>query len=86
MAIWRAPTGATVGTPVTLDGTGSNGNAPLSCTWSFENQDGSTIWETQTGCKLQKTFQYVGTKYVKLIVRDADGDTNSNKQSFFVSQ
>jgi hypothetical protein len=69
---------------VTLDGTASKGDGPLSCTWSFEDADGGTIWETVTGCKLRKTFRVSGAKYVKLIVRDADGDTDSNKQSFGV--
>ena len=71
----------TTGTPVTLDGTRSTGNGPLTCTWSFENNNGSIIWETLTGCKLVKTFKYADTKYVNLIVRDADGDTNSLKLS-----
>jgi Right handed beta helix region/PKD domain len=84
-AVWAAPSSATVGTPVTLDGTASSGDGSLSCTWSFENEDGSTIWETQTGCKLQKAFTVADTKYVKLIVRDADGDTDSDKQSFRVT-
>jgi hypothetical protein len=84
-AIWTAPSGATVGTPVTLDGTSSQGDAPLACSWSFENQDGSTVYETQTGCQIQKTFQVVGTKYVKLTVTDIDGDTSSNKQTFDVA-
>jgi hypothetical protein len=73
-----------VATTVTLDGTRSKGNGPLSCTWSFENQDGSAVWETQSGCKLDKTFLTPGTKYVELAVRDADGDTDSSKQSFSV--
>jgi hypothetical protein len=85
-AIWTAPTGKTVGTPVVLDGTASTGDDPLSCTWSFENSDGSILWEPPiTGCTIQKTFQYAGMKYVKLTVRDADGDTDSDKQSFAVS-
>jgi Right handed beta helix region/PKD domain/Bacterial Ig domain len=86
VAIWTAPSGVTVGNPVWLDGTRSTGNGTLSCTWSFEDDDGSIIWETQTGCRLQKAFAAADTKYVKLIVRDADGDTDSNKQSFVVTR
>ncbi len=71
---------------MTLDGSASKGDGPLVCTWSFEDQAGSTVYETLTGCKLSKTFQTTGTKYVKLTVRDADGDTNSNKQSFNVAR
>ena len=69
----------------TLDGTRSTGDGPMSCTWSFENQNGSTVYETLTGCTLKKAFQTTGVKYVKLTVRDNDGDTNTNKQSFTVS-
>jgi hypothetical protein len=85
-AVWTAPSGAVVGTAVTLDGTSSTGDGTLSCSWSFENQDGSIIWETQTGCKLSKTFTVADTKYVKLTVTDADGDTSSNKKSFAVAE
>jgi hypothetical protein len=70
---------------VTLDGTASKGDGTLSCTWTFEDQDGSTVYETLTGCRLSKAFRVTGTKYVKLTVRDADGDTDSNKKSFNVS-
>ena len=42
-------------------------------------------YETLTGCTLRKAFQTTGMKYVKLTVRDNDGDTNTNKQSFTVS-
>jgi hypothetical protein len=83
-AIWTVPSGAVVGTSTTLDGTRSTGAAPIACTWSFEDADGSIVWDTATGCKLVKTFTSVGTKFVRLTVRDADGDTNSSKQSFYV--
>jgi hypothetical protein len=83
-AIWTAPTGATVGSSVTLDGTTSKGDGPLTCTWSFENADGSTVWETVSGCKIAKTFANADTKYVRLTVRDADGDTHALRQSFAV--
>jgi hypothetical protein len=84
-AVWTPPSGARVGVTVTLDGTRSTGDGPMSCTWSFENQNGSTVYETLTGCTLRKAFQTTGMKYVKLTVRDNDGDTNTNKQSFAVS-
>jgi hypothetical protein len=84
-AIWTVPSNVRVGQSVTLDGTPSKGNGPLTCTWSFETQDGSKIWETLTGCKLVKAFQVADTKYVKLTVRDADGDTHASRQSFAVT-
>ncbi len=82
-AIWTAPTSVTVGTAVVLDGTRSTGDAPISCTWSFENADGSIIWDTATGCKLTKTFMFADTKYVRLIVADADGDTDASSRRSF---
>jgi hypothetical protein len=84
--VWTAPTGARVGVPVTLDGTRSKGNGPISCTWSFEDQSGATIWGTKTGCKISMTFANADTKYVKLIVKDADGDTHSSRKSFAVTR
>ncbi len=75
----------TVGDPVVLDGTLSTGDGTLSCTWSFENEDASIIWDTIDGCKLTKAFQFADTKYVRLIVTDADGDTDSNMQFFAVA-
>ena len=70
---------------MTLDGTGSRGNAPIACTWSFENADGSIVWDTATGCRLVKAFTSTGMKYVRLIVRDADGDTDAQRRSFGVA-
>jgi hypothetical protein len=84
-AIWTAPSNVRVGQTVTLDGTASKGDAPLTCTWSFEDQSGATIWETITGCKLTKAFKNADTKYVKLTVRDKDGDTNASRKSFAVT-
>ena len=83
-AIWTAPTDAVVGVPQSLNGTASQGNAPLQCTWSFEDQSGNTVWETHTGCEIAFTFQTADTKYVKLTVRDVDGEVDSNRQSFAV--
>ena len=40
-----------------LDGTGSIGDGPLSCTWSFENQAGSTVFDTEEGCAIDFTFE-----------------------------
>jgi hypothetical protein len=67
-----------------LDGTRSTGDAPIACTWSFENATGSIVWDTATGCRLTKTFESADTKYVRLIVRDSDGDTDSLVRAFTV--
>lgn len=84
-AVWTAPTAAVTGQQVTLDGTASTGDAPLACTWGFENQAASTVYETASGCQLVKTFTNADTKYVRLTVTDADGDSNSVLRSFTVT-
>ncbi len=84
-AAWTAPANAQAGKQLPLDGTGSTGDAPMTCTWSFENQDGSVVWQTQSGCSIAFTFSEAGTKYVKLTVNDANGETDSNKQELTVS-
>jgi PKD repeat protein len=84
-AVWTAPVDATAGVPVTLDGSSSGGDPQLSCVWSFEDQSGATVWETRPGCEIPFTFQNADTKYVKLTVTDANGDVDSNRQSFAVA-
>jgi hypothetical protein len=76
----------TTGQQVVLDGRSSTGVAPLRCTWSFENQDGSIVWETADGCRITKTFSNADTKYVALKVTGANGATDVNRQSFAVRQ
>jgi hypothetical protein len=85
-AVWHGPAGARVDVPVTLDGTASTGSGPLTCTWSFENRDGSAVYQTRSGCAIDFTFEDVGTKYVALEVRDAAGESDSDKQSFRVTE
>jgi PKD domain-containing protein len=84
-AIWTAPTDPRVNVPVELDGTRSTGNAPLSCTWSFEDETGAIVWQTRKGCSIDFTFESPGTKYVRLSVTDSTGSSASNKQSFDVA-
>ncbi len=84
-AIWTPPANAVVNDPVVLDGTASTGTSQLSCTWSFENQDGSVVYQTRTGCKVDFTFESVGTKYVELGVQSADGASDADKKSFTIT-
>ncbi len=84
-AVWAPPVAPQAGSPVTLDGSSSSGDGPILCTWSFESQDGSAVYQTQGGCKINFTFSEAGTKYVKLTAQDVDGDTDSSKLSFAVS-
>jgi len=85
-AIWTAPRDAQVGVSVALDGTASTGAAPLSCQWSFENETGSTVYQTKSGCEIEFTFESIGTKYVRLTVNAQNGDSASNRQSFPVGE
>ena len=62
-ALWTPPRGARVGVTVTLDGTRSTGDGPISCTWSFEDQNGTAAFETLTGCTLKKAFKVTGAKW-----------------------
>ena len=84
-AVWSTPPDTQVAIPATLDGTASTGGPPLTCTWSFENEDGSTIWQTREGCSIDFTFESSGMKHVRLIVQSGDGTSDSNKQSFNVA-
>ena len=52
-AVWDSPKDAKVNQPVALDGSASTGVAPVACTWSFENQDGSVVYDTRSGCRDQ---------------------------------
>jgi hypothetical protein len=71
---------------VTLDGTASTGQAPVTCAWSFENQSGSVVYQERSGCAIEFTFESTGTKYVRLTVRDGHGSSNSNRKSFGVGR
>ncbi len=84
-AVWDTPKEVEVDVPVVLDGSASTGSGPITCTWSFENQDGSTVWQTRTGCVIDFTFEATGPKYVKLIVEGNNGQTDTDKQSFVVT-
>ncbi len=83
-ANWAAPTGAEAGVPVSLDGSASTGEAPITCKWTIETSAGSVL-ATKTGCKVTYTFAKAGTQYVKLTVTGANGQSDSNRQSFSVA-
>jgi hypothetical protein len=84
-AVWEAPENPQVNVPVTLDGAASTGDGDLTCIWSFENWDGSIVWQTREGCVIGFTFEGSGVKYVSLIVEDTDGEVDSSKQAFTVA-
>jgi len=83
-AVWTPPANAVVGVPLTLDGTQSEGDGPLLCTWIFEDRTGNTVWETKTGCRLPFVFKVADMKYITLTVTDSDGEIDSSRHSFSV--
>jgi PKD domain len=73
------PTSPVVGQTVTFDGSGSGcPNGPCAYAWS---DDGSTtrpipaLWLLGSGSTLEYKFSGAGTKYVRLVVTDATGQT-----------
>jgi hypothetical protein len=84
-AVWTAPNGAEVGMPTTLDGSESTGSPPLRCVWRFENASGSTVFQEQSGCTIEFVFESTGTKFVRLVVEDPQGQSDSNRQDFYVA-
>ena len=73
------PTSPVAGQPVTLEGTSSTcPDGPCTYNWS---DDGSTtrptppLWPLGSGQTLLYTFSGAGTKYVRLVVTDATGQT-----------
>jgi hypothetical protein len=78
-AVWTAPEGAVVGSPVSLDGSASTGDLPLTCVWDFDG------FQQRDGCDIEFTFAGAGTKSVTLFVTDSHGDVDSNQQEFVVS-
>jgi hypothetical protein len=69
---------------VTLDGSASTGDPPLTCTWTLETQ-GGTVLDTKTGCEADYTFQNSGTQYMRLTVTDVDGDKDSSRKAISVA-
>ena len=83
-AIWVAPVNPRPGQRVTLNGNASQGDAPLTCTWTSENQSGSRVYQTKGGCRATFVLQASGVRYFKLTVRDADGSTDSLRRAIRV--
>jgi PKD domain len=84
-----SPTSPVTGQPVTLDGSGSTcPDGPCTYTWS---DDGGTtrpippLWPLGSGQTLQFTFSSAGTKYVRLVVTDAAGQTATVEHNVVVA-
>jgi hypothetical protein len=59
-------------------------DTPCTYTWTDEPPGGG-VFALGTGSTLNFTFQATGTKYVNLVVQDADGDTNRVEHDHVVS-
>jgi hypothetical protein len=81
----HSPSSPRVGGPVRFDGTASAGNLPLGCVWEFTDAKGTKVFQTRTGCVIDFAFESSGTKYVRLRVKDADGDADSDLHSLIVT-
>ncbi len=74
-----SPTAPVVGEPVTFDATSSD--CPMApCTFSWSDDGSSTrppapLWPLGSGATLQFTFHEAATKYVRLVITDAVGQT-----------
>jgi len=74
-----APASPVAGQPVLFDGTGSScPDAPCTYAWSDDGeptQPSEPVWPLGSGQTLLFTFSEAGTKYVRLVVTDAAGQT-----------
>jgi hypothetical protein len=80
-AVWTAPAGAQLGTPVQLDGTDSTGSR-LTCRWKIEYAKSS---QTESGCSTSYTFTAVGSIPVTLTVTDAEGRRSTSRHTVSVA-
>ena len=85
-----SPANPRVGQTVTFDASGSSCNGGCSSyTWEDDGPDGpgGTQWPLGTGKVLQRSFTAAGdpTKYVRLIVRAADGSTDEAVKNVYIA-
>ncbi|HWC25816.1 MAG TPA: LamG-like jellyroll fold domain-containing protein [Solirubrobacteraceae bacterium] len=83
-----SPSPVTIGQDVTFDGSGSTCPAG-SCAYRWEDDGadgaGGAQWPLGTGRTVTFTFSEVGDKYVRLIVTDANGNSDSTVKQITVS-
>jgi hypothetical protein len=75
-----SPTTPAVGQAVSFDASSATcADAPCTYSWADDGDDGAagTQWPLGSGQTMTFTFQGTGVKNVRLVVTDADGDTNS---------
>src|SRR3954451_21051175 len=73
-----SPASPTVGRAVSFDGGGSTCAAmPCTYSWTDVGSAGDQSWPLGTGPTLEFTFRNVGSKYVRLTVRDSLGQQDT---------
>ncbi len=84
-----SPAAPGVGQPVTFDGTGSScPGAPCTYSWSDDGsptRPSTPLWPLGSGATLQFTFHEAATKYVRLMITDASGQTATVEHNVDVS-
>lgn len=84
-----SPTAPIVGQAVTFDGTGSScPGAPCTYSWSDDGSPSrppTPLWPLGSGATLKFTFHEAGTKYVRLVITDAGGQTSTMEHNVTVS-
>jgi hypothetical protein len=81
-AIWNAPS-AWAGGPITLDGTDSRADGPISCVWALEGPTGRSI-ARKTGCVIRYRFLRAGVAHVTLTVLGRDGSSDRSRKAIVV--
>jgi hypothetical protein len=82
VAIWNAPK-AWVGGPVTLDGTNSRADGPVTCVWTVEGPNGNQTAK-KTGCVVRYRFLRAGVAHATLTVVGQDGTTDRSRKAIVV--
>jgi hypothetical protein len=83
-----SPTAPTAGHAVSFDASSATcDDTPCTYSWADDGDDGpaGTQWPLGTGKTMTFTFQDAGVKNVRLVVTDADGDTNATMKAITVT-
>ena len=83
-----SPTAPATGQAVTFDASSATcDDAPCSYSWADDGDDGpgGTQWPLGSGKTMTFTFQDAGVKNVRLVITDADGDTNAIMKAITVT-
>ena len=83
-----SPTAPATGQAVSFDASSATcADVPCTYSWADDGTDGAggTQWPLGSGKTMSFTFQGTGVKNVRLVVTDADGDSNSTMKAITVA-